>query len=116
MRVLVVMGLLTTGAGCSVIKEDSGDLPDLVVAASLELTGPNDDVGKAHQNALTLKAEQINASGVLGKRRVRVVTVDNRSDPAVAVSQVTDFAGDPSVAAVLVGACSQCVTQAGPVA
>src|SRR5262245_42747483 len=105
MRVLVVMALLSAGAGCS-LTDDSSDLPDLVVAATLELTGSNQDVGLAHQNALILKAEQINASGVLGNRKLRVVARDNQSNPGVAASQVTDFAGDSTVTAVIGGACS----------
>ncbi len=108
MRVLVVMGLLVTGAGCSVLEDDSKDVPDLVVAATLELTGTNADIGQAHQRALVLRAEQINASGVLGDRRLRVVTRDNKSDPATAVAQITDFAADSTVSAIITGACSPC--------
>lgn len=111
MRVLVVMGLLATGAGCSVLEDDAQDLPDLVVGATLELSGPNNDIGSAHQRALVLRAEQINASGVLGNRRLRVVTRDNKSDPATALAQVTDFAEDPSVSAIITGACSECALE-----
>ena len=107
MRVLVVMVLLAAASGCS-LTDDAGDLPDLVVAATLELTGPDAEIGQAHQRALRLKAEQINASGVLDGRKLRVVTRDNQSDPAAAASHVNDFAADSSVVGIVGGACSQC--------
>ena len=115
MRVLVVMALLLGVASCSFIKDDES-LPEFVVAATLELTGPNADIGKAHQNALNLEAERANASGVLGKRRLRVVTRDNQGKADAAASHVTEFANDPSVAAVISGACSACSMEAAKVA
>src|SRR6185312_15134441 len=116
MRVLVVMGLLATGAGCSVLDDDSGDVPDLLVAATLELTGPNADIGIAHQRALNLQAERINQNGILGGRRIRVVTVDNQSNAGTAASQIADFAGDQAVTAIVSGACAQCAIDGTKVA
>lgn len=115
MRVLGVMVLLLSGASCS-LTDESADVPDLVVAATLELTGPLADVGIAHQRALRLQEEQINASGILGERRLRVVTRDNQSNVEVAVNQITDFAADSSVSAIISGACSGCAIEGGKVA
>jgi branched-chain amino acid transport system substrate-binding protein len=115
MRVLVVMALLLGVASCSFIKDDE-TLPEFVVAATLELTGPNADIGKAHQNALNLEAERTNTSGVVGKRRLRVVTRDNQGKPDAAAAHVTEFANDPSVVAVITGACSACSMEAAKVA
>jgi branched-chain amino acid transport system substrate-binding protein len=115
MRVLGVMVLLLSGASCS-LTDDSADVPDLVVAATLELTGTLADVGTAHQRALRLQEEQINASGVLGERRLRVVMRDNQSNVELAVNQITDFAADSSVSAIISGACSRCGIEGGKVA
>jgi branched-chain amino acid transport system substrate-binding protein len=115
MRVLVVMALLLGVASCSFIKDDEA-VPEFVVGATLELTGPNADIGKAHQNALNLEAERANASGVLGKRRLRVVTRDNQGKPDAAAAHVTEFANDSSVVGVIAGACSACSVEAAKVA
>lgn len=115
MRVLAVVALLLGGASCS-LTDDSADVSDLVVAATLELTGANADIGRAHQQALTLKVEQINASGVLGDRKLEVVVKDNQSKPDVAVAQITDFAGNQSVSAIISGACSKCALDGAKVA
>ncbi|GAA1028357.1 ABC transporter substrate-binding protein [Virgisporangium ochraceum] len=115
MRVLGVLVLLLSGASCS-LTDDSADVPELVVAATLELTGSLADVGNAHQRALRLQEEQINASGVLGERRLRVVIRDNQSNPELAVNQISDFAGDSSVSAIISGACSRCALNGTKVA
>ncbi len=115
MRVLGVMVLLLAGSSCS-LTDDSADVPDLVVAATLELSGSLADVGAAHQRALKLQEEQVNDSGILGDRRLRVVVRDNQSNPDLAVSQITDFAGDASVSAIISGACSACAINGTKVA
>jgi branched-chain amino acid transport system substrate-binding protein len=115
MRVLGVLVLLLSGASCS-LTDDSADVPELVVAATLELSGTLADVGNAHQRALRLQEEQINASGVLGNRRLRVAIRDNQSNPELAVNQISDFAADSSVSAIISGACSRCALNGTKVA
>jgi branched-chain amino acid transport system substrate-binding protein len=106
--------LLLLLPGCSSIG-DAADGPDLVVAASLELTGSAADLGVAHERALRLKVDQINASGVLRDRKLRLVVADNQTDPSVAVSQVTRYAADSSVAAIIIGSCTECAVSAATV-
>ncbi|WP_344611352.1 ABC transporter substrate-binding protein [Dactylosporangium salmoneum] len=97
---------LTASTGCT--DANAGNDADVVVAASLELSGNAADLGVAYQRALELRAAQINASGLLGRRRVTVRFQDNRGDPAIASSQITAFTEDPSVVAIVTGACAEC--------
>jgi branched-chain amino acid transport system substrate-binding protein len=98
---------LTSTTACTDVN--SGKPDDVVVGASLELSGSGADIGVAYQRALELRAEQINASGLLGRRRLTVQVRDNRGDPAIALTQITAFAEDPTVVAVMTGACAECV-------
>lgn len=98
---------LASTTGCTGVNTDSG--ADVVVAASLELSGSAVDLGTAYKRALDLRVAQINAGGLLGKRRMTLEVRDNRSDPAIALSQITDFVGDSRVVAIITGACAECV-------
>ncbi len=100
--------LLASVAGC-----DAGDPPtdtrEIVIAADLELSGAAAGVGKAYERALQLKVEQINNSGMLGGRKLRLKVEDNRSDPTSSLRNIGAFADDPEVVAIVAGACSECV-------
>jgi branched-chain amino acid transport system substrate-binding protein len=58
-----------------------------------------------------LRIEQVNASGQLGGRKLALRSQDNRSDPKASLSNLTKFADDPSVAAVVAGSCEQCLLE-----
>jgi branched-chain amino acid transport system substrate-binding protein len=106
---LAVAALLTTGlAGCS-SDDDASALTDVVIGADLAANSPTD---AAYGRALQLRVDQINASGLLGNRRLRLNILDNRTDTTVSLRNIGSFAEDPSVAAVITGYCSQCVTGA----
>jgi branched-chain amino acid transport system substrate-binding protein len=95
-------------AGC-----DGGDDPagtaDVVIAADLELSGSGATLGTAYERALQLKVEQVNASGTLGGRKLILRVADNRSDPTNSLRNISTFADDPAVAAIVGGSCSECV-------
>lgn len=108
--------LLLLPTGCSAIGgDDDAGGADLYIAASLELTGSAADLGIAHERALRLKVDQVNASGVLRGRRLRLVVADNQTDPSVAVGQVTRYANDAAVSAIVIGSCSECAINAATV-
>jgi branched-chain amino acid transport system substrate-binding protein len=110
------LGLLLVGAsatGCSSGTDADGDGDgDVVVAADLELTGAGALAGTAYERGLQLKVEQINASGLLGGRSLSLRVLDNRSDPTTSLRNISNFAEDPQVAAVVTGACGECVVGA----
>jgi len=101
--------LLTTG--CSqVTGSESPD--DITIAASLELQGSGTDLGVAYQRALQLKVDQLNASGSLDGRQIRLEIRDNRSDAAAATAQIAEFGDDPRISAIVTGFCSECLLAA----
>ena len=101
------MMLLGLTAACT-NGGDPADATDVVIAASLELTGSGATLGVEYEHALKLEVDQINASGVLGRRHLRLTELDNRTESATALTQVTRFVSDPSVTAVITGSCADC--------
>jgi branched-chain amino acid transport system substrate-binding protein len=109
--VMLVVG--TSGvAGCELADGERGELADIVIAADLELSGAAADLGTAYDRALRLKIDQLNASGTLGGRQIRYVPKDNRSDKTLSLANITDFTNDPSVTAIVTGACADCIEAA----
>jgi branched-chain amino acid transport system substrate-binding protein len=100
-----VLSLLSI-VGCTA-QGTSTDKSDIVIAASLELTGSHADVGKAYENALRLKVEQVNASGAARSHKVILRILDNRGEVGLATTQVGEFVGDPTVSAIITGSSSE---------
>jgi branched-chain amino acid transport system substrate-binding protein len=98
---LLVAGL----AGCS-SGDDPGDVTDVVIGADLASSSSTDN---AYASALQLRIEQINASGRLGNKRLVLRIQDNRSDSTASLRNISKFADDPTVAAIITGDCDECV-------
>ncbi len=67
---------------------------ELVVGATLELSGPGAALGVLQQRALAISAAALNEKGVaVGnlRRTVRVEVLDNRSNPRLAAQQATEL-------------------------
>lgn len=108
-RVVVATTLLVGGlAGCS-SDDGAGDSTAIVIGADLNNAST---VDVAYARALQLRVEQVNASGELGNRKLQLRTRDNRADPTVSLRNISAFADDPSVAAVVTGTCDECVVDA----
>jgi len=101
---------LLLAAGCTPADGGSSDNADIVVGVSLELSGAQSDVGKTYENALRLKVEQLNASRTDSQRKVTLRFGDNKSDSGTAIKQIGEYAGDPSVSAIITGQCIDCIT------
>jgi branched-chain amino acid transport system substrate-binding protein len=103
---LLVAGL----AGCtSDDDKDQAGGGTIVIGADLNDASA---VDTAYARALQLRIEQVNASGQLGDRKLLLRTQDNRSDPTASLRNISAFADDPAVAAVVLGSCDQCVVGA----
>jgi branched-chain amino acid transport system substrate-binding protein len=111
MASVVASTLLLAGlTGCSSDDGGSGGAGDtIVIGADLDNSST---VDIAYGRALQLRIEQENASGRLGDRKLVLHTQDNRSDPASSLRNLGTFADDPTVAAVVMGSCSECVVEA----
>jgi branched-chain amino acid transport system substrate-binding protein len=107
---VVASTLLAAGlAGCDSSGEDSGDSTDVVIGADL---ASGSTVDTAYARALQLRIEQINASGELGHNRLVLRIQDNRSDATSSLRNISTFADDPKVAAIVAGQCSECIVGA----
>jgi branched-chain amino acid transport system substrate-binding protein len=79
--------------------------PDLVIGACLELSGPNQIIGSAQQDALTIVQGMIQDQGgfVVGgyTRQVKLVVLDNQGDPKVAAQAARTLCNEHNVAAII---------------
>ncbi|MCO8275463.1 ABC transporter substrate-binding protein [Actinoplanes sp. TRM 88003] len=105
---------LAAAAGCAADETQAGSGEEIVVGASLELSGPTASIGTAYQKALELKADQLNQSGTLGGRRIKLVVRDNRTDNNTSVTNVNALIKNEKADALIVGACSACGLAAVP--
>ncbi|MFY1635932.1 ABC transporter substrate-binding protein [Solwaraspora sp. WMMB335] len=103
--------LASSLTGCDLVSDTAAG-GEIVIAADLELSGAAAAVGKGYQRALELKVEQINESGLLGDRTIRLDVRDNRSDPSESLRNIGDFTADPQVTAIVMGSCSDCAVGA----
>lgn len=94
--------------GCT-SDDEPGAVTDVVIGADL---ASGSAVDTAYARALQLRVEQLNASGTLGDRRLVLRIQDNRSDPTSSLRNIGAFADDPTVAAVITGACGECAVEA----
>ncbi|GGM25185.1 branched-chain amino acid ABC transporter substrate-binding protein [Micromonospora sonchi] len=88
----------------TVIRATGG--PELVIGATLELSGPGAALGVGQERALAISLEAVNAKGVpVGnlRRTVRLEVLDNRSDPRLAARQATELGRRGDVHALLGG-------------
>jgi branched-chain amino acid transport system substrate-binding protein len=115
-RALSLVSVVLVAAGSALSGCDTGSAgaakADIVIAADLELSGALAEIGTAYDRALRLKIDQLNESGTLGGRKIRYQPKDNRSDKALSLSNITEFANDPSVTAIVGGACTGCIPAA----
>ncbi|MFF5080204.1 ABC transporter substrate-binding protein [Actinoplanes sp. NPDC000266] len=103
------MLLVAGAAGCS--SDDGQPKASEVITIAADLDNSS-AVDIAYARALQLRIEQVNASGQLGDRQLKLTTQDNRNDPTSSMRNIGAFADDPSVAAIVSGACDQCVVGA----
>ncbi len=111
---MLPVALLAAGGCVAETKSAGGSGDEVVVGVSLELSGPTASIGTTYRQALELKAAQINSSGMLGGRMLRLVVEDNRTDTNTSVANVNDFVKNQRASAIILGGCSQCAMAAVP--
>ncbi|MDW5324586.1 ABC transporter substrate-binding protein [Plantactinospora sp. KLBMP9567] len=100
-----ILATSLTGCQFGAPEEESGEI---VIGADLELSGAAPQVGKAYQRALELKVEQLNESGALGGRRVRLEVRDNKFDASISATNIGDFTANPAISGIIMGSCNDC--------
>ncbi|GGO10472.1 ABC transporter substrate-binding protein [Micromonospora parathelypteridis] len=101
----------TTLTGCQFGGAEQDTSP-IWIAADLELSGAAAPVGRTYQRALELKVEQLNSSGALNGREIKLKVKDNRSDSAESLRNIVDFSSDSRVSAIIMGGCNECAVGA----
>lgn len=85
---------------------EAGATSEIVLGASLELTGVGSTLGKLQEQALKVGAEEINSIGIPfgeGRLYIRVVVKDNGGNPATAAQQAKDLIEQDKVSALIGG-------------
>ncbi|WP_238645414.1 ABC transporter substrate-binding protein [Micromonospora cabrerizensis] len=103
--------MATTLTGCQFGGAEKDTSP-IVIAADLELSGAAATVGQTYQRALKLKVDQLNSSGALNGREIKLDIKDNRSDSAESLRNIVDFSSDSRVSAIIMGGCNECAVGA----
>jgi branched-chain amino acid transport system substrate-binding protein len=103
----IIAGMLAVGlAGCTG-KQGAGPTPgttqrgDIPVGAYLSLTGPEADFGKTTREGIELALDEINGSGGIHGRKIRLIVENNESDAAKAASAVTKLITNDKVVAIV---------------
>ncbi|MEV4759838.1 ABC transporter substrate-binding protein [Micromonospora sp. NPDC049559] len=104
--------LVATLTGCQLGGDAEQATGEVVIGADLELSGATASTGKAYQRALELKVQQINDSGALGGRKIRLDIKDNRSDSSESLRNISEFTANPAVSAIIMGSCNECAVGA----
>ncbi len=90
--VLAVAGLLALAAcGSSAGEDGDSDDSSIVIGLNLEMTGAGSFLGEGMKAGIEAAVEKVNAAGGIDGRKVEVVAKDNASDPAKAVTVVSDL-------------------------
>lgn len=88
------------GGGDGGGADTTGDIP---IGVDIELSGPASVQGEAYRNAVELVAEQVNQTGVLGRRKIELVIRDNQSDPTESLQIVKGFIQRENVVGIVGG-------------
>lgn len=89
---------------------------DIVIGEYASLTGPQATFGQSMHNGIMLAVDEINASGGVNGRRLRVITEDDQSKPEEAATAVTKLISQRNVVALLGEVASSASLAAAPIA
>lgn len=106
----VTIAALSAGGSPALASTNSGPI---VVGASTVLSGANAVAGEDWLHGLKLGINQINASGGINGRKIKIVTADNACDPATAVDATRKLIDD-HVSIILGSVCSGATLAAMP--
>jgi branched-chain amino acid transport system substrate-binding protein len=102
----VLCGLSLVASACT--TADTKAQGEIAIGVTIEQTGASKALGVPETNALKLVLEDINKTGVLGKK-VKLIIKDNKSIPGEAARQVKDLINEDKVVGI-VGAGTSSVT------
>src|SRR5262249_5960870 len=95
----IVLLCFATAIGSSRADAESKDM-SVKIAAVYNLTGSQASLGRSSLNGSILAAEQLDARGGLLVRRVQLIAVDGRSDPARIAEETRKLVHTPGLSAM----------------
>lgn len=105
--------LLTLGAAS--LAATATEVPPVLLGIDGEFGLQNSSSAQAIELGVRVAVEQINAEGgVLGGRRIEIITKDHRSIPARGIRNIVEFAAMPDLVAVMGGRFSPVVIEEMP--
>jgi branched-chain amino acid transport system substrate-binding protein len=117
LRTTALAGVLAVGAaGCTSTPQPVDDGNVIVIGAVWSLTGPAALYGTSQRNAADLAVAEINASGRLGGRTIRLITEDDRSTQEGALAAVDKLTSRDRAVAILGPTLSNSAKAANPIA
>jgi branched-chain amino acid transport system substrate-binding protein len=103
------VALVLAISGCAGSGDSSGPSDPVIIGTSLSLTGSLGPLGEIEQQGYRSAVDAVNASGGLpvgqSRRPVKLVVLDNRSDPNMASEQARELILKENASALL-GACT----------
>lgn len=111
----MVFASLTAGCGGGDKKKEAANSNEIVVGASFELTGNVANYGKSTLSGLKMAFDEVNKSGGIDGKKLRIVESDNKSEPSEAGNSVTKLVTQDKVIAVVGPATSGCVVASTPI-
>lgn len=102
-------------SGCAADESSSSNGGTIKIGVSLELSGATASIGTTYKKALDLEVADINKKGVLGGRKLKLITKDNQTDPKQNITNINDFIHNENVAAIIDGGCSACTVPVTPI-
>ncbi len=94
--VVIISGLFFTFSGCN-----KGGGNEIIVGEFASLTGPNATFGISSTNGLKLAVEELNGSGGLLGKQIKLITYDNQGKPSESQTVVQRLIKNDNVVAVI---------------
>ncbi|MDK3159919.1 ABC transporter substrate-binding protein [Kamptonema cortianum] len=100
---ILLLGLLALSGGCSKSSDGKGkEAGDILIGHFASMTGSTATFGQSTDRGIRMAAEAINArGGVLGGRKIVVITEDNQGKPDEAVNAALKLINQNRVSALL---------------
>lgn len=91
---MIVVASVLALAACGSADGRGSDSGDIVIGLNLEMSGPGSFLGEGMKAGIEAAAKKINEDGGIDGRMIKIVAKDNESDPAKAVSLVSELKRD----------------------
>ena len=110
---LVISGCGTTSVSTDDSKATTGG--EIKIGVAGPFTGPIAETGATIKNAVELAAEEVNASGGINGKKIKLVIEDDKADPKESASIANKFAADTTILGVIANYTSSTTLAGAPI-